>query len=89
MRKKFTEEDISRIIEMAWEDRTSLDAIYRNYGLKEDQLKLLMKKELKRGSYILWRKRMKNSHLRHESLRPNGITRAYCSQQYKFKKIKR
>lgn len=86
MRKKFTEEDISRIIEMAWEDRTSLDAIYRNYGLKEDQLKLLMKKELKRGSYILWRKRMKNSHLRHESLRPNGITRAYCSQQYKFKK---
>ena len=86
MRKKFTEEDISRIIEMAWEDRTSLDAIYRNYGLKEDQLKLLMKKELKRGSYILWRKRMKASHLRHESLRPNGITRAYCSQQYKFKK---
>ena len=86
MRKKFTEEDISRIIEMAWEDRTSLDAIYRNYGLKEDQLKLLMKKELKRGSYKLWRKRMKNSNLRHESLRPNGITRAYCSQQYKFKK---
>jgi uncharacterized protein (TIGR03643 family) len=86
MRKKFTEEDISRIIEMAWEDRTSLDAIYRNYGLKEDQLKLLMKKELKRGSYTLWRKRMKNSNLRHESLRPNGITRAYCSQQYKFKK---
>ena len=86
MRKKFTEEDISRIIEMAWEDRTSLDAIYRNFGLKEDQLKLLMKKELKRGSYTFWRKRMKNSHLRHESLRPNGITRAYCSQQYKFKK---
>ena len=86
MRKKFTEEDISRIIEIARKERTSLDAIYRNYGLKEDQLKLLMKKELKRGSYILWRKRMKNSHLRHESLRPNGITRAYCSQQYKFKK---
>ena len=41
MRKKFTEEDISRIIEMAWEDRTSLDAIYRNFGLKEDQLSFL------------------------------------------------
>ena len=86
MKKKFTPEDISRIIEMAWEDRTSLDAIYRNYGLKEDQLKLLMKKELKRGSYALWRKRMKNSNLRHESIRPTGITRAYCSQQYKYKK---
>ncbi len=86
MRNNFSLEETSRIIEMAWEDRTSLDAIYRNFGLKEDQLKLLMKKELKRGSYTLWRKRMKASDLRHESLRPNGITRAYCSQQYKFKK---
>ena len=86
MRKNFSLEETSRIIEMAWEDRTSLEAIYRNFGLKEDQLKLLMKKELKRGSYTLWRKRMKASDLRHESLRPNGITRAYCSQQYKFKK---
>ena len=86
MRKNFSLEETSRIIDMAWEDRTSLDAIYRNFGLKEDQLKLLMKKELKRGSYTLWRKRMKASDLRHESLRPNGITRAYCSQQYKFKK---
>ena len=86
MRKNFSLEETSRIIEMAWEDRTSLDAIYRNFGLKEDQLKLLMKKELKRGSYTLWRKRMKASDLRHESLIPNGITRAYCSQQYKFKK---
>ena len=86
MRKNFSLEETSRIIEMAWEDRTSLDAIYRNFGLKEDQLKLLMKKELKRASYTLWRKRMKASDLRHESLRPNGITRAYCSQQYKFKK---
>ena len=86
MRKNFSLEETSRIIEMAWEDRTSLDAIYRNFGLKEDQLKLLMKKELKRGSYTLWRKRMKASDLMHESLRPNGITRAYCSQQYKFKK---
>ena len=86
MTKKFTQEEVSRIIEMAWEDRTSLDAIFRNFGLKEDQLKLLMKKELKRGSYTLWRKRMKVSHLRHEALRPAGITRAYCSQQYKFTK---
>ena len=86
MKFNFNEVDTNRIIEMAWEDRTSLDAIYRNFGLKEDQLKLLMKKELKRGSYTLWRKRMKASDLRHESLRPNGITRAYCSQQYKFKK---
>ncbi len=51
MKDNFTEEDISRIIEMAWEDRTSLDAIFRVYNLKEDKLKLLMKKNLKLNSY--------------------------------------
>jgi uncharacterized protein (TIGR03643 family) len=85
-KKKFSESDTSRIIEMAWEDRTSLDAILRVYGLNESELKLLMKKELKSRSYTLWRERMKNSNLRHESMRPEGITRAFCPQQYKYKK---
>jgi len=52
-RKKFSESDTSRIIEMAWEDRTSLDSILRVYGLNESDLKLLMKKELKPRSYTL------------------------------------
>ena len=82
--KKFNEEDISRLIEMAWEDRTSLDAIKRTYGIDESELKLIMKNHLSMNAYKLWRKRMKNSHLRHESLRPKGITRAYCSTQYKL-----
>ena len=86
IKKKFSESDTSRIIEMAWEDRTSLDAILRVYGLNERNLKLLMKKELKPRSYTLWRERMKNSNLRHESLRPDSVTRAYCPQQHKHKK---
>ena len=85
-KKKFSESDTSRIIEMAWEDRTSLDSILRVYGLNESNLKLLMKKELKPRSYTLWRERMKNSNLRHEALRPDGVTRAYCPQQHKHKK---
>ena len=85
-KKKFSESDTSRIIELAWEDRTSLDAILRVYGLNESNLKLLMKKELKPRSYTLWRERMKNSNLRHESLRPDSVTRAYCPQQHKHKK---
>ena len=85
-KKKFSESDTSRIIEMAWEDRTSLDAILRVYDLNESNLKLLMKKELKPRSYTLWRERMKNSNLRHESLRPDSVTRAYCPQQHKHKK---
>ena len=85
-KKKFSEADTSRIIEMAWEDRTSLDAILRVYDLNESNLKLLMKKELKPRSYALWRERIKNSNLRHESLRPDSVTRAYCPQQHKHKK---
>jgi uncharacterized protein (TIGR03643 family) len=85
-KKKFNKSDTSRIIEMAWEDRTSLDSILRVYGLNESNLKLLMKKELKPKSYTLWRERMKNSNLRHESLRPDSVTRAYCPQQHKHKK---
>ena len=85
MKKNFTYEDVSRIIEMAWEDRTPLDAIERTFGLNETSLKKLMKEKLTARSYTLWRKRMRTSHLRHESLRPKGITRAYASNQYKQK----
>ncbi len=77
--------DLLSPLEMAWEDRTSLDAIKRTYGIDESELKLIMKNHLSMSAYKLWRKRMKNSHLRHESLRPKGITRAYCSTQYKLK----
>ena len=85
MRKNFSLEETSRIIEMAWEDRTSLDAILRQFNLKEADLKRLMAQELKPSSYRLWRERMRKSDLRHEALRPKGITRAYASNQYKQK----
>ena len=39
--------DISRIIEMAWEDRTPFDAIEKQFGLNEDALKKLMRKNMK------------------------------------------
>ncbi|MFN5620842.1 MAG: TIGR03643 family protein, partial [Flavobacteriales bacterium] len=48
-----TAEDIDRIIQMAWEDRTPFDAIRVQFGLKEDEVKALMKRELKAGSYRL------------------------------------
>lgn len=47
--------DIDRIIEMAWEDRTPFDAIKRQFGLKEQEVKSLMKSTLKPSSYVLWR----------------------------------
>ena len=51
------ESDISRIIEMAWEDRTPFDAIEATYGLNQNQVEDLMLDNLKKNSYTLWRKR--------------------------------
>ena len=57
--------DISRIIEMAWEDRTPFDAIEEAYGLSEKEVKELMKSELKISSYKLWRKRVTGRKTKH------------------------
>ena len=55
-RVTLSKSDIDRIIEMAWEDRTTFDAIESQYGLKEQKVKELMRKNLKTSSYRLWRK---------------------------------
>ena len=48
------ESDISRVIEMAWEDRTPFDAIEAQFDLNEQAVKELMRSNLKRSSYQLW-----------------------------------
>ena len=58
-------EEIDRIIEMAWEDRTPFDAIKAQFKLTESEVRALMRKQLKRSSYILWRKRVEESSLKH------------------------
>ena len=63
------ESDISRIIEMAWEDRTPFDAILDAYGLSERGVKALMKSQLKFSSYRLWRKRVTGRKTKHISRR--------------------
>ena len=51
-------EDISRIIEMAWEDRTSFEAIKQQYGYSEYDVIALMRREMKPSSFKMWRKRV-------------------------------
>jgi uncharacterized protein (TIGR03643 family) len=82
----FDLEKQSRIIEMAWEDRTTFEAIKAEYGLDESSLMKVMKKWLKRPSYLLWRERVKTRSSKHESLRTSRTTRAFAYSQYKFKK---
>ena len=74
-------EDINRIIEMAWEDRTPFDAIQYQFGLNEAAVKALMKKELKFSSYKLWRERVENCKTKHEKKRVSGIERFKCTLQ--------
>lgn len=84
----FSVAEKSRIIEMAWEDRTPFEAIEGLFGVNANQLIALMRKELKSGSFKLWRKRMRGRQTKHLKLRPEGILRGYCKTQYKHSRSK-
>ena len=77
--------DQDRIIEMAWEDRTTFEAILFQFGLTEADVIALMRKSLKRSSFNLWRKRVNSGvsqkHL--QELNPE-IDRFKCTLQLKI-----
>jgi uncharacterized protein (TIGR03643 family) len=76
-----TLKDIDRIIEMAWEDRTTFEAIEIQFGLKEKEVIALMRREMKASSFKMWRKRTNGRSTKHAALRSDGITRFKCSLQ--------
>jgi uncharacterized protein (TIGR03643 family) len=80
-KEALTDQEIDRIIEMAWEDRTPFDAIHHQFGLKEADVKKLMKKELKFSSYKLWRERVENCQTKHAKKRVEDISRFKCKLQ--------
>ena len=71
----------SRVIEMAWEDRTPFEAIQLNFGLAEDDVIKLMRKNLKRNSFELWRTRVSGRKTKHLKLRSSAVERGYCQAQ--------
>ena len=78
----FSERDIDRIIEMAWEDRTPFEAIEYQFTLKEQDVIQLMRKELKRTSFNNWRKRVNSGvSSKHNKKRNTQISRFKCSRQ--------
>lgn len=84
----FTAQQTSRIIEMAWEDRTPFEAIENLFSINANQIIDLMRHELKSGSFKIWRKRMAGRQTKHLKLRPAGIMRGYCKTQYKHRRGK-
>ena len=75
------ESEIDRIIEMAWEDRTTFEAIKFQFGLKEQEVIELMRHEMKPSSFKLWRKRVQGRKTKHEKLRVFQKGRFKCSRQ--------
>ncbi len=74
--------DIDRIIEMAWEDRTPFEAIKMQFGFSEADVIALMRKELKRSSFNLWRKRVNSGvSQKHAQRRNPEINRFKSSRQ--------
>lgn len=73
--------EIDRIIEMAWEDRTTFDSILVQFKLKEQEVINLMRAELKPSSYRLWRERVQGRKTKHEKLRTFSKGRFKCSRQ--------
>ena len=57
--------ETSRIIEMAWEDRTTFDSIKDQFGLSESEVIKVMRKHMKRSSFRMWRKRVSGRKTKH------------------------
>ena len=57
--------ETSRVIEMAWEDRTTFDSIKEQFGLSESEVIKIMRKNMKRSSFKMWRKRVSGRKTKH------------------------
>ena len=83
--KKLSEDTVHRVIEMAWEDRTPIDAIKKQFSLSEKHIIMLMRIHLRPASFRNWRKRVAGRKTKHLALRSKDVSRSHCSLQYKQK----
>jgi uncharacterized protein (TIGR03643 family) len=81
MEKEFTDRELDRIIEMAWEDRTTFDAISFQFGISEQETIEIMRREMKPSSFRMWRKRVQGRATKHAKLRTSDVDRFKCSRQ--------
>ncbi|NUN66601.1 TIGR03643 family protein [Pseudanabaena biceps] len=81
--KSLTDIDIDRIVEMGWEDRTTFDTIYDQFGISEAQVIKIMRKSMKRSSFLMWRQRVSGRKTKHAAT--SEANRFRCSEQEKPK----
>tara|TARA_Y100001949_G_C15739152_1_gene222835 strand:+ start:90 stop:341 length:252 start_codon:yes stop_codon:yes gene_type:complete len=82
---KLSEADISRVIEMAWEDRTPFDAIEAQFNVTHDEVVKIMRENLAKNSFNLWRKRVRGRKTKHSGLRDFKVGRHHSYDQNKHK----
>jgi uncharacterized protein (TIGR03643 family) len=75
------EEEIDRIIAMGWEDRTPYEAIKMQFGLAEDEVVELMRKNLRNSSWRRWRERVNGRKTKFSKLRREDVIRFKCFWQ--------
>ncbi|NBU35547.1 MAG: TIGR03643 family protein [Bacteroidetes bacterium] len=79
--QELSEEVIDRIVEMAWEDRTSFDGIYRQFGVREAEVIAIMRREMHPNNFKKWRARVQGRHTKHENLRVDEVNRFHSRMQ--------
>lgn len=77
-------ETIDRVIEMAWEDRTTFEVIERQFGLKEKDVIKVMRKHMKHSSFKMWRKRVTDRKTKHAKKRDFEVGRFKSSNQKNY-----
>ena len=81
--RRLPDDEQSRVIEMAWEDRTPFEAIETLFGMSEPDVIEVMRHQLKPASFRLWRTRVTGRATKHQALRSPDVLRGYCPTQYK------
>lgn len=71
--KELTAEEIDRIIEMAWEDRTPFDAILAQFRISEGETIEVMRRNMKRSSFKMWRERVQGRATKHLKKSPEEM----------------
>jgi len=80
-RSRLKPDEISRVIEMAWEDRTPFEAIEASFGLREADVIRLMRQEMKPSSFRMWRARVSGRATKHTARRGFTFGRHVCPTQ--------
>ncbi len=68
MKSPLTPPQISTVIRLAWEDRTTFEEIHKRTGLVEREVITIMRRELKPSSFRMWRKRVSGRVTKHRRL---------------------